>query len=187
MQFAAEFDAPIGGDIKASLGGRFMAYSPSPSTSPHVSGLRSSSSALAEQEKWAPLPSLPLCQSICLCICANWDLLWCVHRSDWFSRNLCCLLIVKWCVDSWLYSDRLNSWALWLCFFLLEPPAARHLSFVVILLSDWTFTDGIAVDKILSVDDSLCWSFHIETANSVEEFPLIILKSSFFPSFSFDK
>lgn len=51
MQFAAEFDVPISGDIEASSGGRFMAYSPSPSTSPHVSGLRSSSSALSEQEK----------------------------------------------------------------------------------------------------------------------------------------
>ncbi|KAK4751558.1 hypothetical protein SAY87_005040 [Trapa incisa] len=52
MHFATEFDVPIGGDIKASSGGRFMAYSPSPSTSPHVSGLRSSSPALSEQEKY---------------------------------------------------------------------------------------------------------------------------------------
>ncbi|KAK4781502.1 hypothetical protein SAY86_015604 [Trapa natans] len=52
MHFATEFDVPIGGDIKTSSGGRFMAYSPSPSTSPHVSGLRSSSPAISEQEKY---------------------------------------------------------------------------------------------------------------------------------------
>ncbi|XP_030524877.1 KH domain-containing protein At5g56140-like isoform X2 [Rhodamnia argentea] len=41
--------------MTSSGGGRFMAYSPSPSTaphSPHLSGLRSTSSALAEQEKY---------------------------------------------------------------------------------------------------------------------------------------
>ncbi|KAK4743963.1 hypothetical protein SAY87_010275 [Trapa incisa] len=52
MQFATEFDAPIVGDMRASSGGRFMAYSPSPSSSPHVSGIRSSSSSFAEQEKY---------------------------------------------------------------------------------------------------------------------------------------
>lgn len=51
MQFATEFDFPMGADIAPSSG-RYMAYSPSPCTSPHVSGLRSSSSALAEQEKY---------------------------------------------------------------------------------------------------------------------------------------
>ncbi|KAF8014941.1 hypothetical protein BT93_H0667 [Corymbia citriodora subsp. variegata] len=41
--------------MTSSGGGRYMAYSPSPSTaphSPHLSGLRSTSSALAEQEKY---------------------------------------------------------------------------------------------------------------------------------------
>ena len=39
--------------------GRYMAYSPSPSTaphSPHIAGLRSATSALVEQEKYASSP-----------------------------------------------------------------------------------------------------------------------------------
>ncbi|EEF29442.1 KH domain-containing protein At5g56140 [Ricinus communis] len=44
----------VGGGITGGGGGRFMAYSPSPSAphSPHLSGLRSASSALVEQEKY---------------------------------------------------------------------------------------------------------------------------------------
>ncbi|XP_050236355.1 KH domain-containing protein At5g56140 [Mercurialis annua] len=44
-----------GGGLGFGIGGRFMGYSPSPSSapqSPHLSGLRSASSALVEQEKY---------------------------------------------------------------------------------------------------------------------------------------